>query len=329
MRRVAFATWRSQPDLTTDDRLAVEPLARRGIRVESAVWSADGVEWASYDAVVLRSCWDYHLRRERFERWIARLESDGVPLINAPPLVRWNLDKRYLFDLAERGIPVEPTVWLERGTRADLAGLLRDRGWEEAVVKPAISASAHRTWRVPSVRTGSDGAGDPTSLDPATLDQALLDRMLRRSDVMVQRLNRGIHREGEWSLVFLGGEYSHAVVKRPRAGEFRVQERLGGTLEPMQPPAAIVRSASEALAATVDATAAVAATPVYARVDGVPEKDRLVVMEVELIEPSLFLAAAPGPADRFAAAIMSSMEPPVGGTDRAGRAGGRLNESHP
>jgi hypothetical protein len=100
---------------------------------------------------------------------------------------------RYLADLAGRGIPVEPTVWLERGSRADLAGLLRDRGWAEAVVKPAVSASAHRTWRAPSSRS----------------DQAALDRMLGRSDVMVQRLNRRIGEVGEWSLVFLGFTSDH------------------------------------------------------------------------------------------------------------------------
>ncbi|MBA3583620.1 MAG: hypothetical protein H0W36_03660 [Gemmatimonadetes bacterium] len=291
MLRVAFATWRSQPGLTADDSLAVEPLGRRGIVVEPGVWSARSVAWEAFDAVVLRSCWDYHVRARAFVRWLDRLQARGVLVINAPPLVRWNLDKRYLADLAARGIPGEPTVRLGRGQRADLGEILRSHGWSGAVVKPAISASARGTWR--------------TSTGTSLADQARLDRLLARGAVLVQRLNDRIATAGEWSVVFFAGEFSHAVVKRPAPGEFRVQEKLGGTLAPVEPSEALVRSARAALDASVQA--APAGEPVYARVDGVPEGNRLVVMEVELIEPSLFLATAPAAADRFAAAIAAAL----------------------
>lgn len=303
-RRVAFATWRGQPGLTADDGLAVEPLERLGIRVAPAVWSRRGVAWREFDAVVLRSTWDYHVRLPLFERWLAHLEAEGVPVFNAPALVRWNLDKRYLEELAGRGIAVEPAARVEMGARVSLPGLLAERGWVEAVVKPAVSASAHRTWRT----TPRAGAGD----------QARLDAMLRRAPVLVQRLNDRIREVGEWSFVFLGGAGSHAVVKRPAAGEFRVQEKHGGSIAPIEPPPAIWESAGEALRAAV--SAAGGAPPVYARIDGVPEGNELIVMEVELIEPSLFLARAPGTAgrgapERFAAALAAAL------------GGARLNES--
>lgn len=300
MHRVAFATWRSQPELTADDRLAVEPLVRRGIAVEPAVWSAADAEWQEFDAVVLRSTWDYHVRARAFGRWIDRLEGLSVRVFNSPGLIRWNLDKRYLVELEKRGVPVEPTVWLERGECTDLQMVLAANGWEEAVVKPTVSASAHHTWR--------------TSPAAAPVDQATLDRMLARSSVMVQRLNRGIVTAGEWSLVFLGGAYSHAVVKVPAKGEFRVQQKAGGMLAPADPSRAIVREARAALEAAIQAAAASVSTapeptsPLYARVDGVPNGERLVVMEVELIEPSLYLSAAPAAPERFAAAIAARLE---------------------
>lgn len=306
MQRVAFATWRSQPDLTIDDRLAVEPLSRLGIEVKAAVWSAATVVWDAYDAVVLRSTWDYHVRAGAFRRWLDRLEGLGVRVFNSPDLVRWNLDKRYLAELERRGVPVEPTVWLERGEHADLGAVLAASGWEEVVVKPTVSASAHRTWR--------------TSPAAVAADQAALERMLRRSGVMVQRLNRGIATAGEWSLVFLGGAYSHAVVKMPAEGEFRVQEKAGGTLAAGDPSPSIVRGARAALEVALDAAGASApasarvtpdpprASPLYARVDGVPDGERLVVMEVELIEPSLYLTATPGAPDCFASALAVALD---------------------
>lgn len=303
MSRVAFATWRSQPDLTIDDRLVVEPLSRLGIEVEGAVWSSVTIAWDTYDAVVLRSTWDYHVRAGAFGRWLDRLEGLGVRVFNSPGLVRWNLDKRYLAELERRGVPVEPTVWLNRGERADLGIVLAATGWEEAVIKPTVSASAHRTWR--------------TSPGAVAADQAALEQMLSRSGVMVQRLNRGIATAGEWSLVFLGDTYSHAVVKMPAEGEFRVQEKAGGTLAASDPSPSIVHGARAALEAALEAASASALAagdplgdgPLYARVDGVPDGERLVVMEIELIEPSLYLGAALGAPERFAAALAARLDP--------------------
>jgi len=245
-------------------------------------WDAAGVAWAAFDAVVVRSAWDYHLRPAQFLRWVGAVERAGTLLLNPPAVLRWNHHKSYLRDLALRGVETVPTICLPRGEEADLRRLLAARGWSEAVVKPAVSASAHETWRI--------------SGTPALVDQRRLQGLLQTGEVLVQPLLPEVRSPGEWSLVFFGGAFSHAMLKRPRAGDFRVQEELGGRAEPADPPPHLVEQAARALAAA-------AAPCLYARVDGVERAGRLVLMELELIEPVLYFGADVAAPDRFAAAL--------------------------
>lgn len=251
--------------------------------VHPLLWDARGVDGAGFDAVIVRSVWDYHLRPVEFLGWVETLERAGTLLLNSPAVLRWNHHKSYLRDLAARGVATVPTVWLERGAEVDLGGVLADRGWAEAVVKPAISASAHETW--------------VTSPSRVRTDQGRLRGLLLAGDALVQPLVPEVRHKGEWSLIFLGGAFSHAMLKRPRDGDFRVQEELGGSAWPEDAPAAFVEQAGKALAAAP-------APCLYARVDGVERDGRLVVMELELIEPVLYLGADPGASDRFAGACL-------------------------
>jgi hypothetical protein len=285
MSRIAFVTHAGLPGLSNDDRLAVAELTRLGATVDAAVWDDPSVRWASYDRVVIRSCWDYHLRPDAFLDWIARLEGDGVSLWNPAPVIRTNVDKGYLVDLAAAGVPVVPTVRLKQGERADLAGLLVERGWDEAVVKPSVSASAFRTRRVRLEDADAAAA------------QADLEEMLTASGALVQRFLPEIQTRGEWSFIFLGGEYSHAVLKRPKTGDFRVQEELGGSSVLERPGPALVEQA-RAVTATIPTLC------LYARVDGVEIEGVFTLMELELIEPMLFLGWEPRAPARFAEAIL-------------------------
>ncbi|HEV2854260.1 MAG TPA: hypothetical protein VHC97_15810 [Thermoanaerobaculia bacterium] len=283
--RIAFVTHAGLPGLSADDRLAVAELSRLGVEVEAAVWDDPGVRWDRYDRVVIRSCWDYHLRAGEFLDWLGRLERDGVSLWNPAPVVRANVDKGYLVDLAAAGIPVVPTVRLDRGEPADLPGLLEERGWDEAVVKPSVSASAFRTRRV--------------RREDARAAQAELEEMLAASGALVQRFLPEIQTGGEWSILFFGGEYSHAVIKRPKSGDFRVQEELGGSSVLERPSPSVVEQA-RAVAGTI---------PVpwlYARVDGVEIGGTFTLMELELIEPLLFLGWDPQAPARFARAVLAA-----------------------
>ena len=248
------------------------------------------MSWKGFQGVMVRSCWDYHRRLPEFLAWIARLERDGLAraLWNPPELLRWNSHKSYLRDLAARGVPVVPTRWLERGSSSDLSELLRREAWPEAVVKPAVSASASGTLS--------------TTLAGAAASQPRLDALLAAGDVLVQPLMPEVRDAGEWSLMFFAGRFSHAVLKRPAAGDYRVQWEFGGSAESRTPPPELTRDAERVLAS-------VPGDPLYARVDGVARDGRLVLMELELIEPHLFLGWDAGAATRLADAVRAVLPP--------------------
>ena len=283
---LAFVTSTQYPQLTLDDRLAATVLERAGIRVSPVVWSDDTIVWSDFDLVVLRSMWDYHLHYAAFQRWLDRLEDSGAFVLNPTALARWNADKRYLRDLRERGIEIVPTVWFERGEEPALEATLAELGWTEAVVKPVISSTAFRTWRVRPA--------------DAALHEPEFHALLRDRPAMLQEFQPAILSEGEWSLMFLDGEPSHTVLKRAVNGDFRVQEEFGGTTELAAAPAGALALARRAIAA--------AGSPwLYARVDGVMTTQGFRLMELEMLEPGLFLlndAAAPA---RFARAILRAL----------------------
>jgi hypothetical protein len=283
MRRIALATYSKLPSLNDDDRLLVRALADLGVSAEPVVWDSADTDWTAFTAVVIRSCWDYQHRLAEFHGWLERLGRLGVAVWNPPALLRWNSHKGYLRDLTGAGVATVPTRWVARGTRAALSDLLDASGWQEAVVKPAVSASAQGTWR--------------TSVASAAHDQARLDVLLAAGDVLVQRYVDAVRDPGEWSLLFFGGDYSHTVLKRPATGDFRVQWEFGGSALSAEPPMAVREDAARALAAAPGGT-------LYARVDGVEENSRLVLMELELIEPHLFLGWDPVAASTLARALV-------------------------
>jgi glutathione synthase/RimK-type ligase-like ATP-grasp enzyme len=280
---VAIATCAEHPDLPEGERSLLGALRELGVRAEPAIWDSPSVDWASFEAVILRAAWDYHLKREAFLRWLERLEAAGVPLWNPAPVVRANMEKTYLRALEEAGVPVVPTAWIARGDGRSLDEVLSERGWTRAVVKPVISASSFLTRRV--------ARGEPGG-------QTALDEVLAHSGAMVQPYLPEIEAEGEWSFIFLDGDFSHAVLKTPARGDFRVQSEHGGAAVRREPPPELLAQAA--------AVAALGARDVlYARVDGVRRGGGLLLVELELVEPFLYLDEAPGAAGRLAGAIVS------------------------
>jgi hypothetical protein len=278
---IGLVTYAKQPVLTDDDRPLIGAFAEIGIDAEPVQWDDASVDWQAFEALVLRSTWDYHLRVDEFEAWLALLDRDRVPLWNPTPVVRWNMHKGYLRGLQQAGVVIPDTRWLNRGTRVALASLLSAAAWTEAIVKPAISASATRTSLV--------------HIDNAR-DAADFAQLLESGDVLVQEVVPEVARDGEWSLMFFGGAYSHATLKRPRTGDFRVQQELGGSADPEVAPSILV-SAGERIAAHIPGRW------LYARIDGVMTAQGFMLMEVECIEPALFFAHAAGSYERFAAAL--------------------------
>jgi glutathione synthase/RimK-type ligase-like ATP-grasp enzyme len=284
--RIALVTYDARPTATDDDQFLVDALVSRGVRVEARSWSDPTARWAEYDAVVVRSCWDYFHRADEFHGWLDALEASRARVFNAPSTLRWNADKAYLRDLDARGVPVIPTHWIDRGASASLDDVRERTGWSELVVKPAVSGGAHRTWRA--------SPGDVP-------DDERLSAMAADGTVLVQPLVDEIEREGEWSLIFFDGAFSHAVIKRPRAGDFRVQREHGGTIEPITPSSSVIADAARAL----DAAEAPDEPLLYARVDGCVVDGTLMLMELEVLEPELFLRTDPAAAERLASALLA------------------------
>jgi len=290
---VMLATCHRWPEVSASDRLYAEALTGLGARVEAAPWnsapSVGGIApFVGADAVVLRSNWDYHHSLSAFRSWLHLLEVTQVPVWNSPELVRWNLDKRYLLDLEQWGVRVPATaVVLAHGSAATVAAAMDAWGWERAVVKPAWGASGHQVERVERGALESGAWQVETGADARPL--------------LVQEYLPEVAAEGEVALVFFGGEFSHAVRKRPAEGEFRVNSQYGGKNEVFTPSASLVAEAERVISVLPEA-------PLYARVDGVERDGELVVLEVEVNEPGLWLPLAPGAAERFAAATMARWE---------------------
>ena len=287
-RHVALVTYDARPHATDDDRYLVDALLTRGATVDERSWSDPTARWEEYDAVIVRSCWDYFHRPAEFHRWLDELDARRARVLNATTTLRWNADKAYLRDLEARGVPVIPTQWIGRETLSSLDDVRRRTGWSELVVKPAVSGGAHRTWRA--------SPGD-------LADEERLSAMAGDGTVLIQPLVDQIEREGEWSLIFFDGGFSHAVIKRPRSGDFRVQTEHGGTVEPIVPSASVIADAARAL----DAARVAGEAPLYARVDGCVVDGTLMLMELELLEPELFLRTDPAAAHRLAEALLARL----------------------
>lgn len=283
-RRIAYVTYDQLPAGTDDDARTIPLLAARGVTAIPTIWNDPGVEWSGFDLVVIRSPWDYFIYPDAFRAWLDQLEAERIRVMNPIPILRWNMDKRYLRELADAGVNLAPTRWARRGERADLAAILREEGWAEAVVKPVVSGGAFHTERV-----------DAGTLGPA---QARLDALLGERDMMIQRYMEEIGTAGEWSLLFFNGQFSHAVIKLPAPGDFRVQSQHGGSSAVATAPAEI-RQTAESILARVDSPL------LYARVDGLVHEGRFMLIELEILEPSLFLDTAPGARERFVEAVLA------------------------
>jgi len=280
--KVALVTCRAYPDLFEDDRPLARALEDLGIEPFPAIWDDPAIDWTSFDALVIRTPWDYFERAAEFRAWLDARIASGVLMCNGGDIIDWNFDKGYLRDLQAAGVPVVPTVVVQKGEEADVAALARARGWDEIVVKPTISGGAYRTHRF--------------RIEDAASCQDDIDETLADRGVLVQPFLPEILDQGELSILFFDGVYSHTVRKRPKPGDYRVQFQFGGTTERIEIEAALVEQARACVLAAPS-------LPVYARVDGLVKDGQFLLMELEVFEPLMFLAhdsAAPG---RFARAV--------------------------
>ena len=262
--------------LTPSDEVLRAAVERRGRAVATVVWGEPVAPGAS---VVLRATWDYVDDPERFVRWLDHLDAQGATVQNPTRTVRWNMHKRYLADLEARGVPIVPTRLLARSSPVTLDGVCRATGWDDVVVKPAIGATARLT--VHQAREGTD--------ETATHLACLLEA----EDVLVQPYVASVVTEGEVSVMAAAGTPTHAVRKRPKAGDWRVQVNFGGSDERIDLDDELDGVARLVLGALED-------VPSYARIDLVRHDGELHLIELELIEPDLFLDRDPEAAEVLA-----------------------------
>jgi glutathione synthase/RimK-type ligase-like ATP-grasp enzyme len=283
MSRIMLATCGQRRALTASDELLALHLRLQGANVAAVPW--DEIVLADLDGVTvcLRSTWDYHKRSDEFRDWIGDLQARHVSLINPAETVLWNLDKAYLGWLEAHGITIPATRWIPPGEPLDLPGMLASTGWDRAVLKPRISATAYGTHLVSAA----------TTLDHEER------RALSHSGALLQAFVPEIQSMGEMSLMFIDGSFTHAVRKRPAPGDFRVQHEFGGTVEPVDAPAAL-----QDFGASVLETIPLPWT--FARVDLVDTMRGPVLMELELIEPDLFFTPEGNASRHLAAALCAA-----------------------
>jgi glutathione synthase/RimK-type ligase-like ATP-grasp enzyme len=279
--RIALCTWSDPSYVDPEPRKIAEVLRGKGLEVEVVVWH-DEVHWASYDLVVIRSTWDYFDRLDEFLEWADHVDS-VARIINSPKVIRWNSHKGYLAELGEAGIPVLPSLALAMGAARPVERMLAS-GWTDVVIKPAVDGGARGALKAP--------AASPEAADH-------LSRLVEAGDTIVQPFAPSVEL-GETSLFFFAGAFSHAVRKVPKSGDYRVQALHGGSEEMHEPTPDELEVAARAMAMAPDEL-------VYARVDLIDVAGRPTLMELELIEPDLFLRMAPGSVERFADAVTAQL----------------------
>jgi glutathione synthase/RimK-type ligase-like ATP-grasp enzyme len=282
--RIAIASCTGHEAHKADEKLVREALRERGCEAMPVPWDEPGADWGGFDFCLVKSTWDYNRKHEEFLAWARRVE--GVTeLRNPADLIAWSSEKTYLRELSERGVRTVPTVWVNQSAGASLREVLAAEGWERAVVKPVVGLGAENLHRV---RADEEG-------------ETALAEVLERHDAMVQPFLPSLEAQGETSLIHIDGKLTHAVRKRPAAGDFRVQGIWGGTAERTEPEAPQIELAKQALA-QLDSP------PLYARIDVVEDLDgEPCLIELELIEPNLFLDLEPAAAVRLADAVIAQL----------------------
>jgi hypothetical protein len=278
--KVALLSMDSLKNFFTYDKLLFEPLSKLGWDTEEISWRNKNVNWNDYAAVIVRSTWDYQNDSEKFLIVLENINNSSAHLENDLGLIKWNMNKNYLFDLETKGVKIVDTIW-EKRFNSNLAYEYFDKlNTNEIIIKPNISANADNTFRL--------------SKQKLVENMQKLEQIFSQREFMAQPFMQNIVDEGEFSLFFFNGEFSHCVLKKPKEKDFRVQEEHGGifqNIEPLQQQKLIAASIIKKLSTI----------PLYARADLVRTVDNeFVLMELELIEPSLYLNTDSQSPERFA-----------------------------
>jgi glutathione synthase/RimK-type ligase-like ATP-grasp enzyme len=266
----------------TEDSLVLEALSRKGIHAIKKDWADKDFDWSTTRYALFRTTWDYFHRFDEFDNWLSKVATQ-TRLINSIQLVKWNMDKHYLLDLADKGIPIVHSYFIEKGSEFTLRNLLDHTGWEDAVIKPAISGAARHTYRI-----SNDNLHE---LEP------VFRNVIKYESMLIQPFQKQITTKGEVSHIVIDGNYCHSVLKKAKEGDYRVQDDWGGTVHSY-------KASKEEIEFAQNVVRACDEIPVYARVDVMwDNNNELALCELELVEPELWFRKNESAADALAKAI--------------------------
>jgi hypothetical protein len=295
MKTCAILTMNDLSEFECSDNLLDEPFMQQGWQTQLISWRCESVNWQQFDAVVIRSPWDYQDDADAFLSVLKEIDESSAKLQNSFATVRWNIDKIYLQSLAENQIEIVPTLWKKNFQGINLTEFFEHFNCQQLVIKPRISANADNTFW----------------LKKDTADQFVkqLEAIFSQSEFMVQPFMNSVIEEGEFSLFFFDGHFSHAILKTPKTDDFRVQEEHGGRLQAITPENSLLAQANSTLNVISKLTGEI---PLYARVDFVrcgdkANNDTFALMEAELIEPSLYFNMDDHSAQNFVNAFINRL----------------------
>jgi len=264
-----------------DDKL-LNFLKEKGLNIEKVIWNDPRVNWENYSLAILKSPWDYFDLIEEFYSWLDQLEAKNIKLLNPIEVVRWNANKHYLQEIETAGLKITPSFFLQNKESVNLEHFFEKFNTNKLIVKPCVSGGAKNTFKV--------------TADNVTKVNQKLNLLIQDEDFIIQPFLPEILENGEWSFVFFNGMYSHSLIKQAKPGDFRVQPAHGGSVHPQKP--------SEELIATAQQYVTLFAKDcLYARVDGTFVNREFLLMELELIEPFLFLNTEPENYERYYKAL--------------------------
>jgi glutathione synthase/RimK-type ligase-like ATP-grasp enzyme len=275
--------WYTQQVLT-EDKILKESLKKKGLKVCKKNWNTKDFDWAKTKYAIFRSTWDYFDRFNEFFKWLDHTK-EKTKFINSSDIILWNIDKHYLNDLEKQGINIAPTIFIEKGNKLKIGDLFKETKWEEAVIKPAISGAARHTYRLN--KNNYNKYND------------VLNELILEESFLFQEFLNNITTDGEISMMIIGGKYTHAVKKRAKHGDFRVQDDHGGTVETYNPSKQEILFAEKCIKLCPNKV-------VYARVDIIYDNNnKISLSELELIEPELWFRNNRKSADLLAEEIFN------------------------
>jgi len=287
MKKCVILSMDDSSDFSVYDHLLIEPLSLAGWTVKTISWRDENVNWNEYQLVMIRSPWDYQLDCDAFLEVLKTIENSSAHLDNPIEIVHWNINKKYLQNLEHKGVEIVPTVWREDIYECEIDVFFNLLDTSEIVIKPCISAGAFDTYRI-------------KRKEVEEVKNELIEKFKHR-ECMIQPFMPNIVDEGEFSLFYFDGEYSHSILKTPKEKDFRVQEEWGGNLLKVEPEERLKQCATKVLGA-IDTSL------LYARLDFVRTSSGFALMEAELIEPSLYFNLDDESPQRFVDAVERRMK---------------------